>query len=208
MPTYTCIIFDFDGTLADSAPWFVTILNELAQRHRFRQVSEAEIEMLRGRANREIVKYFRIPPWKMPLIAADLRRMSAAAADTIPLFPGVPELLADLAAAGMTVAVVSSNGEETIGRVLGPAAAAVRHYACGIGLFGKARRLNRLRKALRLDPARILCIGDEVRDIDAARQAGLPAAAVTWGYATEAVLRAAAPDHVFTSIPALRAALL
>ncbi|MGZ5882650.1 MAG: HAD hydrolase-like protein, partial [Xanthobacteraceae bacterium] len=57
---YKLVIFDFDGTLADSASWFLGILNDLARRHGFRSVTEAEIEMLRGRGNREIIRYLNV----------------------------------------------------------------------------------------------------------------------------------------------------
>jgi phosphoglycolate phosphatase len=52
---YKLVIFDFDGTLADSAGWLFGVLNQVADRYGFRRVDEAEIAMLRGRDNREIV---------------------------------------------------------------------------------------------------------------------------------------------------------
>ena len=65
--TYRLVIFDFDGTLADSASWFVKALNDLAPRHGFRPVTEAEIEMLRGRGNREIIRYLRLRQVEAPV---------------------------------------------------------------------------------------------------------------------------------------------
>jgi phosphoglycolate phosphatase len=44
---YRLAIFDFDGTLADSFPFFVSVFNELAMRHRFRSIDLAEVERLR-----------------------------------------------------------------------------------------------------------------------------------------------------------------
>ena len=109
--TYRLVIFDFDGTLADSASWFVKALNDLAPRHGFRPVTEAEIEMLRGRGNREIIRYLRLARWRLPFIAADLRRRAAADAASISLFDGVERLLATLHRNGVTCAIVSSNSE-------------------------------------------------------------------------------------------------
>ena len=110
--TYRLVIFDFDGTLADSASWFVKALNDLAPRHGFRPVTEAEIEMLRGRGNREIIRYPRIAQWRLPFIAADLRRRAAADAASISLFDGVERLLATLHRNGVTCAIVSSNSSD------------------------------------------------------------------------------------------------
>ena len=74
---YKLVIFDFDGTLADSAGWLFGVLNQVADRYGFRRTSEAEIAMLRGRDNREIVRYLGVPAWKLPLIAAHMRRRVA-----------------------------------------------------------------------------------------------------------------------------------
>jgi len=192
---YDLIILDFDGVLADSAPWFRTVLNDLARTHGFRQVNEAEIEELRGISNRELVKAMRVPFWKLPAIAKDLRARVAAHADRIPLFPDAAPFLARVRAADVEVAIVSSNAEPTIRRILGDAAAHIGRYACGASLFGKAALLRRVARSAG-QGARVLCIGDETRDIEAARKAGLGCAAVTWGYANRAGLEAGKPDVI------------
>ncbi len=60
---YDLVIFDFDGTLADSAEWTLGILNQVAERYGFRQVSEAETAMLRGWDNRAVIRYLGVPAW-------------------------------------------------------------------------------------------------------------------------------------------------
>lgn len=208
MPRYQLVLFDFDGTLADSAPWFLSELHGLADRHRFRKLKAAELAHLRGRTSREIIKAFGVRWWRMPAIARDLRRRSAEAAHTIPLFPGIPELLADLSAAGVALGVVSSNGEATVRAVLGPSADLISQYGCGVSMFGKARIMSALRRRQGVAEDAVLCVGDEVRDIEAARKAGLAAAAVTWGYANETALLAAGPAFLLTSLEALRARIV
>lgn len=210
MPPYSLVAFDFDGTLADSLPWFFGMLNDMADRHGFRKVSEAEIEMLRHRSSREIVQYLGVKPWRMPFMARDMRQRSAeaAAAGVIRLFPGIPDLLAALAAAGIVIAVVSSNSESTIRHVLGPSADHVAHYACSASLFGKAHKFRQLSRRAGVPLQAMLSIGDEVRDIEAARSVGMATAAVTWGCAREGALREAGPDAVFQSVEELKRALL
>ena len=78
--TYRLVIFDFDGTLADSASWFVKALNDLAPRHGFRPVTAAEIEMLRGRGNREIIRYLKLARWR----TRSSQRISAGAPQPTP----------------------------------------------------------------------------------------------------------------------------
>jgi len=204
------VAFDFDGTLADTMPWFFGTLNELAGRHRFRQINAGEVETLRQQSSREIIQYLGISRWRLPFIARDLSRRSAeaAAAGAFSLFPGIADLLSAVSAAGIVVAIVSSNKEATIRHVLGPSAIHVTHFACNASLFGKARHFRKLIHHTGLPPASILSIGDEVRDIEAARSAGIPTAAVMWGCARESVLRDAAPDFLFHSVEEMTHALV
>jgi len=196
---YKLVVFDFDGTLADSAPWFMRTLNDVADRHGFRKVTDAEIEMLRGRPNREIIRYLGVRFWQLPGIARDMRARSAEAADRIPLFEGIGDVLRTLRRTGTMIAVVSSNREDTVRRVLGGLADLVDHYECGVSLFGKRARFKRLTRRLGLASGQVLAVGDEGRDVEAAAAAGFASAAVTWGYATESALRDCGPTFVIHS---------
>lgn len=200
MRAYKLIIFDFDGTLADSAPWFIGTLNDIAKAHGFRSVNEHEIAMLRGKPNREIIRYLGIRFWQMPAIARELRKRSLEAAGMIRLFDGVPGLLQQIKSSGAQLAVVSSNGEEAVRRVLGTSAAMIDHYSCGVSLLGKAARFRQLQRMLKLQPRQVLAVGDEGRDVEAAHRAGFASAAVTWGYATKDALQRCSPTFIVNSM--------
>ncbi len=205
---YRLVIFDFDGTLADSLGWLAGEVRPLARRFGFREVSDVEIDMLRGRGNREILRYLNVPAWKLPAIAAHLRRRVAEDAEAIRLFPGAKALLRRLAGDGVILGVVSSNAEANVKRILGPEAAAlIGYYECGASIFGKAARFRRMVKRAGVAPGDVLCVGDEARDIEAARDAGLASAAVTWGYATRDLLAARRPTWMFDSPDACAAKL-
>jgi phosphoglycolate phosphatase len=198
---YRLVIFDLDGTLSDSFPWFLSIVNAVADKHRFRRIEPDQVEALRGKDTREIVRFLDVPVWKIPAIARDMRRLKAARLDDIALFSVVDVMLRELKARGVTLAIVSSDNKCNVRRALGPAnAALIAHYACGASLFGKAAKFRRVVKASGIPAARTICIGDEVRDSEAARKAGLAFGAVAWGYATEAALRAQAPEMVFSQM--------
>ena len=195
------VIFDFDGTLADSTAWAMRAVRPLAERFKFKAVTEDEIAMLRGRTSREIIAYLGLPLWKVPLIAAHGKKMMAAEAHSIPLFSGTSDLLRALSAAGLRLAIVSSNSEATIRSILGPdLAGLVDHYGCGAAIFGKAAKFKAVVKASRIAKDRVLCIGDETRDIEAAREAGLASGAVEWGYATRRALADHSPTMMFSAM--------
>jgi phosphoglycolate phosphatase len=206
MPAYRLILFDFDGTLADSADWMIRTFNAMAPQFGLRSVTEAEVEMLRGRSNREIVSYLGVPMWKVPRIAAEMTRRVAAQADSISLFEGTSAMLQTLHAAGIRLAIVSSNAEDNIRRILGADnAALISDYDCGASLFGKSSKLRNVLRRSGIAPREAICIGDETRDIEAAREAGMDSGAVLWGYAKPDVLRTFQPSRTFESMSSLAA---
>ena len=207
MPAFSLAIFDYDGTLADSFPWFCSVLNQTARQFGFREVAEGEAEELRGLESREIMARLGVPLWKLPAIAMHMRRLSAEAGDAVRLFPGVESMLARLVASDVTVAIVSSNGEDAIRRRLGQAAGHVSHFSCGASLWGKSAKFKAVIGRAGASRERTIAIGDEIRDIEAARRAGIAAGAVTFGYNSAASLRARGPDVIFDDYGALIAKL-
>ncbi|MGU9979279.1 HAD hydrolase-like protein [Phreatobacter sp. HK31-P] len=202
------VIFDFDGTLADSEAWFAATLNQVARKFGFRETGFHERERLRSLSSREIIGELGVPLWKMPLIVAHLRQLANRDIDHIPRFPWVENLFAQLTAAGTAIAIVSSNTEENIRRVLGPASVHVAAFGAGASLFGKAARFRRVLKRLGVPPSAAMAVGDEVRDIEAARQVGVASVAAGWGFATADALQAAHPDAFAADAPMLADILL
>jgi phosphoglycolate phosphatase len=197
-PPIRLVIFDFDGTLSDSGDWFLSVVDDLARKFRFRTVASHEVEMLRRKSSREVIEFLGISKWKLPLIARHLRRMVGRNAHEIELFPGTPDLLEQVAATGVKIALVTSNAEANARKILGPVhAARIDFFACGSSLFGKAPKYRRVLKKMGVKPHEVLAIGDETRDVDAAREVGMRAGSVLWGYAAEELLAAMQPDVMF-----------
>lgn len=206
---YKLAIFDFDGTLADSADWLKSVFNQVAIRYGFQQISDEDFAVLRGRDNRAIIRHLGVPAWKIPFIARHMRALAGRDASTIPLFAGSAELLRTLHGRGVIIAIVSSNTEENIRRILGPDnACLVAHYECGASIFGKASKFRRVLRQAGVVPKEAIAIGDETRDIEAAMQADIAAGAVAWGYATPELLKSRFPAHMFETMDDIVATLL
>jgi phosphoglycolate phosphatase len=118
MTRYDLAIFDFDGTLADSAAWFRATINHVAQRYGFRQITDAELNELRGQRSIDIIRYLGVPTWKLPFIARHMRQLVARDAHLIGLFEGVDSLLSWLVEHDVTIAIVTSNSEANVRRIL------------------------------------------------------------------------------------------
>ncbi len=204
---YRLVMFDFDGTLADTFPLFGELLGEIIQRYGLRPVQAEDIESLRRMRTAEILKRIGVPRWKLPLIMRDARARMAVRREEISLFDGVRPLLTRLSEQGVALAVVSSNREDTVRAVLGDALAArVQQFACGAGLFGKPAKIRRVLRATNVSAQYAALVGDESRDIDAARRMRVAAVAVTWGYAAREMLATA--DVLCQSIDELSLALM
>jgi len=203
---YRLAIFDFDGTLADSFPWFIRVVNHAAARYRFRRIEEADVETLRGYSARQMMEHLAVPRWKLPLIVRMMRKMKAADIRQISLFPGVDELLRGLAERGVELALVTSNSHDNAVRILGPEnAARFRYYECGMSVFGKRAGFRRVLRRSGVPRAEALCIGDEIRDLEAARAEGIAFGAVSWGYTRVDSLVAHAPAEVFATVEEIAA---
>jgi phosphoglycolate phosphatase len=197
---YKLVILDLDGTLADTFPWFLSVLNGVADRYRFKRIEKHEVERLRGFSARQIIRHLGVPAWKLPLIARHMRSLSARDIDGLKLFDGIDTMLRSLSKADLVLAVVSSNSEENVRRLLGPGLAElIGHFACGASLFGKAAKLRKVLKASGVSPGEVICIGDEIRDYEAARRVGLAFGAVSWGFTSPEALQALTPEAVFPS---------
>lgn len=179
---YQLVIFDSDGTLADTLPWMRSVFNELALAHGFKQVDPADYERMRDLHGRELLKALELPLWKMPRVMSDLRaRMEALAGNFAP-FPGIADALQQLFDRGSQLGVVSSNSRVNVENVLGSRTAAfIHHYDCGASIFGKASKIKAVARRSGIDPRNVIYIGDEVRDAEAARKAGIAFGAVSWG---------------------------
>ena len=195
------IIFDFDGTLADTFPSFVHVFDEAADKYGFNRLDRAQHHTLRGADARQIMAHHAIPLWKVPAIARFMRAGLAADIDNIKLFAGVAQALRSLSAQGVVLTIVSSNSLGNVRAVLGLELAALfSHLECGASLFGKLAKVRKVLAATGIAPQDTMLIGDEIRDAKAAADAGVDFGAVAWGFNHVEALAACAPRQVFHQV--------
>ena len=186
MMSIQIVIFDFDGTLADSFDVFVEGFNAAAALYNFLPFDIANIEHLRSLTARDILNYHGALSWKLPLIVRTIRKNMGRSITRVGLFNGIGSMLARLRHQGVKLAILTSNSRSNVELVLGlEKLNYFDHIHCGTAVFGKARKLKQIARQSGLKIADVLFIGDEIRDVHAARDAGIPFMSVGWGY-TEA----------------------
>jgi phosphoglycolate phosphatase len=202
------VIFDFDGTLADTFVMSVRIFERMTKRSE--PYNEEEIMHLRGFSAFHLVRELHIRPWKVPWMLARGRAQMKREIDTIKVFDGIPEVLEQLRAAGIPMYIMSSNSPGNIRKLLhakGLDGYFERVYG-NVGIFGKSKMLRRVVGRNRINPATAYYVGDEGRDTEAAKRVGLHSVAVTWGYNSEELLRGHGPETIVHTPAELAATLI
>jgi len=192
------IIFDFDGTLADTFNLFRTIFDEVAAIYGFDRFDSDNLATLRNLDARKIMEHHHVTMWKLPMIVRTMRTRMERDIHQVQLFPGISEALTYLHNSGSILALLTSNSRANVLKVLGPENAAhFQHLECGTSIFGKHSKLKKLLKACGTHPSNAIYIGDEIRDYAAATQSSIRFGAVAWGYSNLDALIATGAQETF-----------
>ena len=190
------LIFDFDGTIADTFFIAKDIFRKLARgRH---PSDDAEVEVLRGLTAREALQRVGARWWHVPYIVYYARRQIQHRREEVQPIAGIPEVVAALHGAGHRLYIVSSNSTKNVEHFL--ERSGLTDYFDGvyggIGIFDKASGLRKITQKEHVDTHDCYYVGDEARDVEAARRAHLPCVSVSWGYNSLAGLKRVEPDTV------------
>ena len=191
------LLFDFDGTVADTLEVSHGILNDLATEFRFKPLPREELETARAMSTREFIRHLGISGWRVPRIAKRGLELLHERIESVNPIAGMPEVLAELHGRGHRIGILTSNSESNVAAFLSRHDLPYFHFVrTSSKLFGKGRQMRKILKAEKTTPSQALYVGDETRDIEAAKETGLRMAAVTWGYNSKTALEALSPDHL------------
>ena len=202
------IVFDLDGTLADTMPMIIECYKEVFERYLGRVYSKAEIMAIlnvAGRPERTIIRE-RVPEEKVEE-AVDLfrrlyvQRLRAEAS----LYPGVMRLLSRLSSSGRQVALVTGKSRWSTEFTLEELG--VRSYFRAL-ITGEdveepkpsPQGVLRAVQALKSDASKTLYVGDAPIDIEAGRAAGVLTGAALWGTVLREKLLKMKPDFAFETV--------
>lgn len=196
---YRALVFDFDGTIADTLGETRKIFNEIAPDYGIREVEEHEVAGLRHLSLKEILSKLEIPKRRVPSIIARGTGMMRKNIDRLQLIKGMKEALTELREHSDNFGILTSNTTANVDVFLRNHG--IRELFDFVSstskLTGKARHLRAIRKTFSLDHSEMIYIGDELRDVKAAQKASIPHAAVSWGFNSRESLSKAKPTYLF-----------
>jgi phosphoglycolate phosphatase len=201
------VMFDYDGVLADSFDIFFEEFTAACQEMGFKRLNskEAFLRLFEGNLIQQLIKAG-FPVWKLKKLARAFEPRIMAANRRVPPFPGMPELLAEVADA-FPVYVITSNATVTITEFL------ERYSISGVrdvlGADKETSKVKKIRQVREQVPcAQPYYIGDTKGDMLEGRKAGATTVAALWGWHPEETLLEGNPDHLVRNPQELRALFL
>ena len=192
------ILFDFDGTLAETMMLIYTVFNRLSSVYGYRHLPEEEIEAVRHLTIHEFIDHVGISLWKIPVIAIHARRLMHRDIHEIHPPKGLAEVLTRIHESGRYhMDILTSNRSKNVHAFL------EQHSIDWFdevhstrSILSKKRRVKKYIKERGIKPQSLFYVGDTSVDVESARLAGAKSIAVTWGLNTTEALARSNPDHL------------
>jgi phosphoglycolate phosphatase len=194
------LVFDFDGTIADSIEVLVEIARRITMEYGYGEISRADIASLKQMSVYDGVEKLKIPLRKLPFLIAQGKKELSREIENVALIPGMKETLVGLKNKGFTLGILTSNSKENVTKFLRK-----NNLNCfsfiysGRDLLGKDKVIRRMLSERRLARKEVIYLGDEIRDIEACKKIGVKIAAVSWGLSSREALERYEPDWVIDS---------
>jgi phosphoglycolate phosphatase len=192
------VVFDFDGTLADTLEASRHIFNKLAPEYDLPPISQNDLQHLRSLTLSQFLKHLGIKNRHLPFILKKGRKLMKECITELAPCTGVLEELAGLREKVGPLGILTSNSAENVELFLQHHQVREHFdFISSIGkLRGKAKHLKSIARTFSLTPEDLSYVGDEIRDIRAAQKAGVNSIAVSWGFNNAEALQQAGPDHL------------
>jgi phosphoglycolate phosphatase-like HAD superfamily hydrolase len=194
---YKCVIFDFDGTLADTEKINFGIFQEIADIYKLEKISFEEMKKLKKFSASEIIDHLNIKKRNIPgMIRKGRRKLHASIEEVDWCRESWPEVIQELKKAGYIIGIITSNSKKNVKKFLKNKNAEYFEFIYNSGLTGKERKIKKVMRKRKLSNEDILYVGDEIRDIKSSHNMKVHIASVDWGYNTRESLERNRPDYI------------
>ncbi|MBP8691956.1 MAG: HAD-IA family hydrolase [Sedimentibacter sp.] len=194
---YKHLIFDFDGTLADTEEANFIIYQKLAEKYNLRNITLDELGHLKRMSAKDVMAYIELKKRYLPFLLKKGKKLLTQDIKSINLCkPDIFEIIGRLRQMGIKTAIITTNSKKNVKLFLEAHNVDVIDLVVSAAMFGKEAKMKKIVRKGKLDLSEYLYVGDEIRDITAARKAGMDIASVAWGYNTVESLKSHKPDYL------------
>jgi len=191
------LVFDFDGTIADTLSIALLIINEIGEEFGWPVLDKEQFVDYKQKSVKELMDIVGLKYRQLPKIVRRSRRGFKRHMDQVKPIEGVPEVLEALKSRGYRMGILTSNTKKNVQKFLDAHQLDYFEFIYAPNsLYGKAPVLKKIRRRNRLRFEDMVMIGDEHRDLEAAKQAGVDGLGVLWGFHEEKQLTPASPVFV------------
>ncbi|RAM50425.1 MAG: carotenoid oxygenase [Hapalosiphonaceae cyanobacterium JJU2] len=196
--TQKVIIFDFDGTIADTVDALVSVANRLAEEFGYVQITPEELNLLRNLTSREIINYSGISVFRIPFLVKKVKGELKRKIPELKPIAGMKEALIDLKNAGHHLGIITSNSKDNVTEFLkiNELDNLFEFIYSGVTIFGKTTIINNVLRQKQIRVEEVIYVGDETRDIEASKKSNIKVVAVTWGFNSPEVLAKQKPNYL------------
>ena len=196
--TIRTVVFDFDGTFADTFDAILKIAKEMGREYGYPIPSPEEVRRLRSLPSREVIKQSGVPLAKVPIMLKRLKQRLRQRIEHLHPIDGMLPTIEKMRERGYRLGIVSTNEQASIEAFLRAHQidGLIDFVFSGKKIFGKAKLIRQMLRVHGLTQEQVVYIGDETRDIDAAKQVPVKVIAVAWGFNSVDILKKHEPDFL------------
>jgi len=200
--TYKCVVFDFDGTLADTEEKAFNIYNQLASKYKYSTVTMEELQHIKNLHIKEIKEIVDIPFYQFPRVLREGQKLLKEESSDINAFsPDIHAFFTELRKETAHTGILTSNIKKTVVQFLKTYELSheIEFIMCS-ALMSKGKKIKKVLRKYDIDPREMLYVGDESRDIEACQKVGVDVVAVNWGYNTPLALERCKPTFMIENL--------
>jgi len=191
------ILFDFDGTIADTTKKFIEIADILASKYNFQQFDISKISEFKNHTLLDLaLNYFKIPWYKIPFVVIDFKRLLAKSAHKTKLYPDIKDILTELKSKGFRVGLLTSSPTKSVEIVLKKFEMSdfFEFVKTNASYYSKQNDIQKIIHKNQLNKSEVYYIGDEIRDLNACKKIGVHCISVSWGFSSKELLLSHNPE--------------
>lgn len=194
---YKYVFFDFDGTLADTEKVNFVIYQNLAEKYNLRNVTIGELGHIKKMSAKELMAYVELKKRYLPFLLKSGKKLLKQDIKSVePCKPDLIDIIKQLKEMGIITAIITTNSRYNVNMFLEKYNANIFNFIENSSMFGKETKMKKIIKKNKIKLNEVLYVGDEIRDIHAAKNTGIDIASVAWGYNTVESLKKNKPEYI------------